>query len=290
MVEAIVACAERSWRTPGGATIGRSTEKDLAGDKSSHLVVVKRSESHINVSHGNGLRDRATSWQRDLKTTSAAKARDINGHPRLIQKSRCTSFGHHGCAEETNRVRVAIYCSRRGGSIFLIVEVNEPAKKYHAVVGSAIESDSAITEKAAGPGSNHWIRGCIPRLQWVGRIWRQWISLRGQIQAISGKKRALPGRTAVEGLEQSEPRVPGFSGREEIKIHTSIIISTGQKVADVPRRNGNRRFVLSLQERVAVGDLRARYHVDVLPRRRSLRVDHERNDHREQERQVQAYG
>ena len=70
------------------------------------------------------------------------------------------------------------------------------------------------------------------------------------IELVAGQQRRRPRGAAVERLEDAEPRVADFAGRL-LEIDGAVVVGAGKQMAGVARRQGERRLVLPLQERVA---------------------------------------
>ena len=70
--------------------------------------------------------------------------------------------------------------------------------------------------------------------------------------------------SAIRGLEETEPGVASLNRVWQAgKIDRSIVVCTREQMQRIPRRRGNRWFILTLEKRITVGKCLARNHVDV---------------------------
>ena len=180
-VVVIIVCSQDDRRAPRSSAIARAAEKNLTGKENAHLAIVKRGESNVDISHGDGLRHHSVRWRlRDLQGAPPAATHDIDGHPGLVQESACASRRDHAGAKVTDGISVSVNrpCSR--ASVFFVVEIQESAEKDLPLIGTASKSYTAIPEEAAGAGADDRIRRSIPLLQW------RTYSFRRLVQGISG--------------------------------------------------------------------------------------------------------
>jgi hypothetical protein len=73
----------------------------------------------------------------------------------------------------------------------------------------------------------------------------------------------MPGLSAIVRLEDAEPCVTGLAIGKAGQIDGAVIVRAGEQVRRITRGHGERRLILALEERVAIGPLRARDHVHV---------------------------
>ena len=253
---------EQDRRRPRVAAIGRAREE--------HVVAVAQGVARLQrVGEIDGarrqvLRDRALlAGRRD--DAARVVARDVDGQPRLVEKVAVDAAGVGGdlpSAKEDNRV-----------ACFLVVVVDEARDEDGALAGygaagrAAIEGEARVVEQAVGARAHDGIgagavtvnrascRVDVQRLEGIAQL----------VLRITRQQIADPSLSAVERLEEAEPRVAGFITGQARQIHGAVVVGAAEQMERVARRRCDRWFVLPLQERIAQRPCRSRHHVDVAP-------------------------